>query len=76
MAGNVWEWTGSLYLPYPYDANDGRNDPDAEGRRVVRGGAFDELPSSAYCAWRQGVPPNQRSHNTGFRVVCEAEIRS
>jgi len=72
MAGNVWEWTGSLYRPYPYDADDGREDADVEGKRVVRGGAYDEGPLLARCAWRDGVPPDRRAANIGFRVACEA----
>jgi len=72
VAGNVWEWTGSLYRPYPYDATDGRQDPDAVGDRVVRGGAYDEGPLLARCAWRNGARPDLHAANIGFRVACDA----
>ena len=72
-AGNVWEWTGSLYVPYPYKAEDGREDPQAGGQRTVRGGAYDRGPEAALCVWREGVEPDLRAANIGFRVACDAE---
>lgn len=39
MAGNVWEWTSSLYRRYPYNNTDGREGPGRQDdMHVVRGG--------------------------------------
>lgn len=64
MAGNVWEWTCSLWgedlynptFKYPYDPNDGREDLSApdEIRRVLRGGAFWAGHQYVRCAARPG----------------------
>jgi formylglycine-generating enzyme required for sulfatase activity len=40
MSGNVWEWVNTLVKPYPYDANDGREDPNSPDERVWRGGPW------------------------------------
>jgi len=72
MAGNVWEWTDSLYRAYPYARGDGREDANAAGERALRGGAYDEGPLVARCAWRHAVRPDLRAANVGFRVACEA----
>ena len=40
LAGNVWEWTSTIIQDYPYDADDGREDPDKYAERVWRGGPW------------------------------------
>ncbi|MHB2017184.1 MAG: bifunctional serine/threonine-protein kinase/formylglycine-generating enzyme family protein [Candidatus Xenobia bacterium] len=40
MAGNAWNWCSSQARPYPYHANDGREDPRGRDCRVLRGGDF------------------------------------
>ncbi len=72
MHGNVAEWTRSLYRPYPYREDDGRNDPSAEGRRVTRGGSWRDRPKRARSAMRVPYRSYQCVYNVGFRVMCEA----
>jgi len=75
MSGNVCEWTGSLYRPYPYRADDGReNSKDGDGRRVVRGGSWRHYRERARCAYRYHTHPGDRGLDLGFRVLCVSHI--
>jgi len=71
MAGNVWEWCSSLYLPYPYQARDGREDPAVEGTRVMRGGAFGLRRLKVRCAFRNSDVPGDCGFTIGFRVAFD-----
>ncbi|MCS6840549.1 MAG: formylglycine-generating enzyme family protein [Roseiflexus sp.] len=70
MAGNVWEWTASLDAPYPYQPDDGREDPRAPGRRILRGGSFANPRGFARCACRFRLAPTVRNEFLGFRLAC------
>jgi iron(II)-dependent oxidoreductase len=68
MAGNVHEWTRSLYISYPYRLGDVREDLEAAGARVLRGGSFINTAEGVRCASR--VKVNQGwDWNFGFRVA-------
>ena len=69
MAGNVWEWTHSLKMSYPYQAKDGREDEKSSDRRVLRGGAFGYDDWFVRCAFRGRGLPGLRGDYLGFRVV-------
>lgn len=76
MSGNVWEWTRSLGdenydkpIDYPYDSADGRENPTATGRRVLRGGSCHFDASHVRCAFRRKSGSAARSWFAGFRVV-------
>lgn len=72
MAGNVWEWTDSWYLPY--DAKERKQGAGTE--RVQRGGSF--LCDPARCS---GFRVTARSHSTpdsslmhvGFRCAADPD---
>lgn len=72
MAGNVWEWVSSAYRPYPYRADDGREDPAAGPVRGTRGGGHDS-PAQDITVTQRGrnLSRNPRSghHNIGFRCA-------
>ena len=69
MAGNVWEWTGSIFKSYPYQPNDGREDPGSGAARVVRGGAYFDDEWLVRCAFRHYFDSLSVHRVIGFRVV-------
>lgn len=69
MAGNLLEWVTSLYMPYPYNEDDGREDQDAPGRRVHRGGAWSNPPYVATTYRRVPNYPHEIHVDHGIRLV-------
>jgi iron(II)-dependent oxidoreductase len=80
MAGNVQEWTSSLWgkdewkpeFGYPYDASDGREALEAPNtmKRVLRGGNFFSDASLVRCACRFGSIQVFPYEWIGFRVAA------
>jgi formylglycine-generating enzyme required for sulfatase activity len=73
MVGNVWEWTQSLFLPYPFSENGRTNVAKARGRYVVRGGAWYYTRKLARCAAREGILADYVSSSIGFRLARSIE---
>lgn len=76
MAGSLLEWTSSLKRPYPYRADDGREDQTTPGVRTVRGGnyVFDDAPNrlttwSRTAAWDS---PATGHRQIGFRCASDS----
>lgn len=78
MCGNVFEWTSTTIgntepwppkYSYPYNPNDGRENPESETRRVSRGGSYSR--DWVYCrtTFRFADMPGDRYSAQGFRVV-------
>jgi formylglycine-generating enzyme required for sulfatase activity len=70
MAGNVWEWTMSLFMGYPYQLDDGRDDIGNDGQRTLRGGSWISNDALVRCACRDGGDPKVGDITTGFRIMC------
>ena len=69
MSGNVWEWCSNSYdKPESIDVS-------YDGRRVVRGGSWDNVRGlRARCVPLPQLPPDYRFDDLGFRVVCSSPI--
>jgi formylglycine-generating enzyme required for sulfatase activity len=86
MAGNVREWTSTLWgvyaelstYAYPYDSSDGRENDTAPDDicRVMHQGSFASNAQRVRCAGRHGNVPVHRDTVSGFRVVREESTLS
>jgi formylglycine-generating enzyme required for sulfatase activity len=82
MVGSVQEWTSTLWgssrqetaTPYPYRANDGREDLEADAYlprvyRVFRGGLPSDEQATLECSTRNRARPQSATKERGFRVA-------
>jgi serine/threonine protein kinase len=77
MAGNVWEWTSSTYVPSPEELADMVKHLPSKNIshewQSIRGGSFSPNGSRGFSVYlRRGFPPDQRSAIVGFRCVKSA----
>jgi formylglycine-generating enzyme required for sulfatase activity len=72
MAGNVLEWTSTLYEAYPYNPTDGRENQYTPGDRVLRGGSWANYPTNVRSAYRFVPNPSDALNGYGFRLVRAA----
>lgn len=76
ISGNSWDWTSTLFHPYPYAVADDREANGDAGRRVVRGGSWNDNLIDARSAYRYGSRPGGRGDVIGFRLLFPAPISS
>jgi formylglycine-generating enzyme required for sulfatase activity len=69
MSGNVWEWTHSLFKPYPYQLKDEREAEKFNNNRTLRGGSWAYNTNGARCAYRFSLPHYAYGDAGGFRVA-------
>jgi len=73
VAGNVHEWCSTKCADYPYNSNDGRENPPVtynECCRVLRGGSWIDVSGLLLCAIRNYNIPDIRDHGeVGFRCA-------
>jgi len=69
MLGCVWEWTASLYRPYPIEAEQGAESAEEPGPRVLRGGSIRQTTAQMGSAIRRATEPELRADDVGFRIA-------
>jgi toxoflavin biosynthesis protein ToxD len=69
MAGNVGEWTSSLYMRYPYSVGDGREVVNSPSDRTIRSCGWSATGTQARSAHRFPSKPDNVWVSTGFRLA-------
>ncbi len=69
LLGQVWEWTSSIFRPYPYTADDGREDLYTPDKRILRGGNWGDGKYANRATARYLYPPFYSDVSTGVRLA-------
>lgn len=75
LFGNCWEWTAT-----PWSEGDdwkptlGSMEGLPDGRRVVRGGSWNNTQGNARLGYRNDNDPDNRNNNLGFRLCRASHI--
>jgi iron(II)-dependent oxidoreductase len=73
MLGNVWEWTGDTFAPYPGftpDAYREYSQPLFGNTKVLRGGAWSSRSRMVSASYRNYFGPERRDVFAGFRTCA------
>jgi formylglycine-generating enzyme required for sulfatase activity len=77
MLGNLREWTSTIFRPYPYKTNDGREGFTGDGAVVVRGASHDD-PAHALSVTRRRFYDRRGAaaghHFVGFRCATSEDL--
>ncbi len=73
MVGTVSEWTLTRFTPYPYQAGDGRDDPQGDVERVIRGGSWHSPVLRARTSSRGMNDPFFADNDLGLRCASNVD---
>jgi iron(II)-dependent oxidoreductase len=77
MLGNLREWTSTIFRPYPYGTNDGREGWAGAGAVVVRGASHDD-PAHELSVTRRRFYDRRGAaaghHFVGFRCATSEDL--
>lgn len=70
LIGNVFEWTSSIYLPYPYKADEAHEDLRSTAARSLRGCSWNHRGHYfTRLSYRFQAEPSIRHSDIGFRLA-------